>query len=301
MASLAHKNKSSTAALLLLAVLGQACVSWPIRAHWGSLKRQEWKQTDSMRKLICFLIIKACKSILIVTQNKIWTWKWTQYVSFLKKINMGREYKERSKGLLTSGGACDASTSLSHTGAVHHHPALIGLLPGLPDNVGCPRCVVIATLSCRKKKDTGYFTNHTCLIIKHPKLFWKAIRGFIQFFFPRPGECCHPLVSGCLWMTHRQVCRSTLLCHYPDRHTPTCSLPSRGVSSRCHRSYMKPRPRDSGLGGNTHTHTLRRFSHYLTAQLTANSCTEPVAYQPWRMWSWHQSGKHRNMVWGWLS
>ena len=41
-ASLAHENYFNTAALWLLAVLGQACVSWPIREDWvfkrGGLK-----------------------------------------------------------------------------------------------------------------------------------------------------------------------------------------------------------------------------------------------------------------------
>ena len=77
------------AALLLLAVLGQTCVSWPIRAclifkhaligrlthAWPStinnlkaLKRL-LKTLDCIRKLM--LSIKACKHILVITQNKI--------------------------------------------------------------------------------------------------------------------------------------------------------------------------------------------------------------------------------------
>lgn len=57
-------------------------------------------------------------------------------------------------------------------------------------------------------------------------------------------------------MTHRLVCRSTLPCRYPDRHTPACSHLFHGVSSRCHLSYMKPHPHDSGLGRETKTEEL---------------------------------------------
>lgn len=103
-------------------------------------------------------------------------------------------------------------------------------------------------------------------------------------------------------MTHRQACRSTLPCRYPDRHTPTCSLLFHGVSSRCHLSYMKPHPRDSGLDkadinmhvcvfteriqkeNKTMKHTLRHFSNYLATQQTANSCTAPVPNHLWRIW-----------------
>lgn len=108
-------------------------------------------------------------------------------------------------------------------------------------------------------------------------------------------------------MTHPQVCRSTLPCHCPDRHTPTCSLLFHGVSARCHLSYMKPRPHDSGLdtgekddfrdinmhpcfsteGKHRKRHRnkhSRHFSHYLTTQLTANSCTAPLANKLWRIW-----------------
>ena len=70
-ASLARENWFSTAALLLLALLAQACMSWPIREDWvfgrGALKRQELKQSERM----CFLCIKECKLILVVIQNKM--------------------------------------------------------------------------------------------------------------------------------------------------------------------------------------------------------------------------------------
>ena len=85
MGSLALKNWFSTVALLLLAMLTQAYVSWPIRAdrvfwRWGGgLKRQELKQHFRQRgntelqhwRLVCLLTIKACKNIEAVTQNKI--------------------------------------------------------------------------------------------------------------------------------------------------------------------------------------------------------------------------------------
>ena len=52
-ASLACKNWLSAAALLSSAVLGQACVSWPVRGERvirrGALKRQELKQSVSDR------------------------------------------------------------------------------------------------------------------------------------------------------------------------------------------------------------------------------------------------------------
>ena len=52
LATLKHQIWLSTAALLLVAVLAQVCVSWPIRADWvfgggGALKRHEPKQSIS--------------------------------------------------------------------------------------------------------------------------------------------------------------------------------------------------------------------------------------------------------------
>lgn len=58
---------------------------------------------------------------------------------------------KRNEGFLTPGSTCDAATSLSQTGAVHHHPSLVRLLPHLPNNIGCSRRVVIATLSCKEQ------------------------------------------------------------------------------------------------------------------------------------------------------
>lgn len=78
-------------------------------------------------------------------------------IKYTDKIN--GEKKEMDKGFLTSGGTCDTPTSLSQTGAVHHHPSLVRLLPRLPDNIGCSRRVVIATLSCRKQTLIKYLIN----------------------------------------------------------------------------------------------------------------------------------------------
>lgn len=47
---------------------------------------------------------------------------------------------------LTSGGTGDAAAALPQAGAVHHHPALVGLLPGLTHHIGCPGRVVVAPL-----------------------------------------------------------------------------------------------------------------------------------------------------------
>ena len=98
MASLALKNWLSTAALLLSAVLAQACVSWPIRAdrvfRRGRGIREELKQHFRQRgntelqhwRLVCLLTIKACKPFEAETQKswnpKSWTWEWAEYVSF---------------------------------------------------------------------------------------------------------------------------------------------------------------------------------------------------------------------------
>lgn len=45
-----------------------------------------------------------------------------------------------------SGGTGDAAAALPQAGAVHHHPALVGLLPGLTHHIGCPGRVVVAPL-----------------------------------------------------------------------------------------------------------------------------------------------------------
>lgn len=47
---------------------------------------------------------------------------------------------------LTSGGAGDAAAALPQAGAVHHHPALVGLFPGLTHHIGCSSRVIIAPL-----------------------------------------------------------------------------------------------------------------------------------------------------------
>ena len=84
-ASLACKNWFSTAALLLSAVLAQACWSWPIREDWlfrrrslketvakterfrqkGNTELQQW----STRKPKCFVSSNGRKPVLVVTHN----------------------------------------------------------------------------------------------------------------------------------------------------------------------------------------------------------------------------------------
>lgn len=54
---------------------------------------------------------------------------------------------------LTSGGALYFSVSLSQTGAVQHHPALVLLLPSLPNSIWWWCTVVIAMLSCTENRD----------------------------------------------------------------------------------------------------------------------------------------------------
>ena len=71
-ASLAYHDWFSTAALLLLlAVLGQACVSWPVRAEWvfqaeGAFKRRGSKQTVSDE---CFLKLWSLDGFLKKSKN----------------------------------------------------------------------------------------------------------------------------------------------------------------------------------------------------------------------------------------
>ena len=61
------------------------------------------------------------------------------------------------RAVRTPGGAGDPPVALPQTGAVHHHPALVRLLPRLPHHVGQLRAVVIATLGCGK----GHTHTHT--------------------------------------------------------------------------------------------------------------------------------------------
>lgn len=61
---LAPENRFSTAALLSVVVLGQACASWPIRGEGGALKRQEIKQRVSDRgdSVLAFKAIQTYSS-----------------------------------------------------------------------------------------------------------------------------------------------------------------------------------------------------------------------------------------------
>ena len=56
------------AALLLLAVLAQPCVSWPMEGGWI---QESIKETGAEGEYGVFLSTKACKPILVVSQNKI--------------------------------------------------------------------------------------------------------------------------------------------------------------------------------------------------------------------------------------
>ena len=87
-ASAAHTNWFSSAALLLLVLLAQVCLSWPIRADWvfrrRDLKRQELKQCFRQRGNTSLENMRKLKPFLLVTQNtminlkmKIW------HVSFI--------------------------------------------------------------------------------------------------------------------------------------------------------------------------------------------------------------------------
>lgn len=46
-----------------------------------------------------------------------------------------------------SGGAGDTPIAFAQTSTVHHHPALVGLFPGLPHNVGSPSSMIKTFLS----------------------------------------------------------------------------------------------------------------------------------------------------------
>ena len=78
-AHLGCKYWFSAAALLLLGLLTQACVSWPIRRDLGIRVAWLLKETgaktvlklDSVRKLTCFQSIKTRKPVVEETKNKI--------------------------------------------------------------------------------------------------------------------------------------------------------------------------------------------------------------------------------------
>lgn len=89
----------------------------------------------------------ACKEqekthLLFATQDRI------------EKINeiSTPEQLAGARPALTSGGAGDAAAALSQAGAVHHHPALVGLLPGLTHHVRGPGSVVVASLGCEREE-----------------------------------------------------------------------------------------------------------------------------------------------------
>lgn len=46
-----------------------------------------------------------------------------------------------------SRGTGDTSTAFSQTSTIHHHPALIGLFPGFPNNIGGPTSMIKTFLS----------------------------------------------------------------------------------------------------------------------------------------------------------
>lgn len=129
---------------------------------------------------------------------------------------------------LTSGGAGDAAAALAEAGAVHHHPALVWLLPGLSHHIGRPSRVVVASLGCEGKSSSEPFPQRR----QGPQAL-TALRE-------KEGAATHP-----------QACRSTRPCRCPGTRTPACSRPFRGAGAMYRRSCRTGRPHGSDLGWET--------------------------------------------------
>lgn len=135
---------------------------------------------------------------------------------------------------LTSGGAGDAAAALTEAGAVHHHPALVGLLPGLSHHIGCPGCVVVASLGCEGKADQS-----------PPRAFPHGdTSGKTRRKGPHTPTALREKEGAA---TYPQACRSTRPSRCPGTRTPACSRPSRGAGAMCRRSCRTGRPHGSDL------------------------------------------------------
>lgn len=167
-------------------------------------------------------------------------------VSFPCRMNISKKINEKISKInkteqpaaarlaLTSGGAGDAAAALTEAGAVHHHPALVGLLPGLSHHVGCPSCVVVASLGCEGKVDQS-----------PPRAF---PHGDTSGNTGRKGP--HALTAlrekeGAA--TYPQVCRSTRPSRCPGTHTPACTRLFRGAGAMYRQSCRTGRPHGSDL------------------------------------------------------
>lgn len=60
-------------------------------------------------------------------------------------------------------------------------------------------------------------------------------------------KCWHPGLNLGDESTHPQVCRSTLLCHFQDTHTPACSQQCHEASAKCPRFYKTSHLHGNGL------------------------------------------------------
>lgn len=165
----------------------------------------------------------AEKGIPFLFDGQIWK---------ISKINK-TEQPADAKPPLTSGGAGDTAAALPQAGAVHHHPALVGLLPGLTDHVGRPGCVVIASLSCKREGDKS-----PPRAIPH----WDASRKTRK---KRPYTLTELGEKGAI--TYPQACRSTRPSHCPGTRTPACSRQSHGAGARYRRSCRTGHPHGSDL------------------------------------------------------
>ena len=134
---------------------------------------------------------------------------------------------------LTSGGAGDAAAALPQAGAVHHHPALVGLLPGLAYHVGCPGRVIVASLSCVRE---GHQSPPRA--IPHGDTSGRTRRER-PHTWTEPGE----KVAA----TYLRACRSTRPSRCPGTHTPACSRRSHGAGARYRQSCRTGHPHGSDL------------------------------------------------------
>lgn len=134
----------------------QSSSACPFNEGWGDICIVTCELFRNGNISVAIYFIYFLHYSLLIHQVGIWWW-WRKKKGVKGKKRKG---KKIAKEFLTSGGARYASTSLSKTGAIHHHPSLVWLLPSLPNNIGCSRRVVIATLSWKKKKLILFFSTY---------------------------------------------------------------------------------------------------------------------------------------------